>query len=307
MKSEEELEAFFENELSPLIAPIEEYRIAKFRKLKIYLFSALGCSLLTVLGFITKEPFFIMILSIPMIAFLGSAFSLSNKTLETLAIRFKRDILPELLGFMFDDFEYIPRQKIAASVIEESLLFPFTITGVDGEDFMRFTIGETNIMFCETTLCSGNTKNEVSYIFISATFNKYFFANTLLLPRHFDSFFQNMKRHFFQNFNKIKLEDSDFEREFNVLSTDQVEARYILTPSLMQKILEYKMKVKKEIAISFVGNRLYCAIPEFKDLFEPAFSKSFDLGFIRQNYDPIKLYTDLVEDLNLNLRIWSRQ
>ena len=75
----------------------------------------------------------------------------------------------------------------------------------------------------------------------------------------------------------------------------------------MQKILEYKMKVKKEIAISFVGNRLYCAIPEFKDLFEPAFSKSFDLGFIRQNYDPIKLYTDLVEDLNLNLRIWSRQ
>ncbi len=37
---------------------------------------------------------------------------------------------------------------------------------------------------------------------------------------------------------RVKLEDAEFERQFEVLSTDQVEARYLLTPALMERLIE---------------------------------------------------------------------
>jgi hypothetical protein len=91
-----------------------------------------------------------------------------------------------------------------------------------------------------------------------------------------------------------------------VISSDQIEARYILTTSLMQRLIDYKLKTKKGIKFSFVDNKLYCAIPNYIDLFEPALLEPFHFDFLKFTYQPIKLYTDLVEDLNLNLRIWKR-
>ncbi|MEM7705003.1 MAG: DUF3137 domain-containing protein [Pseudomonadota bacterium] len=37
---------------------------------------------------------------------------------------------------------------------------------------------------------------------------------------------------------RVKLEDAAFEKQFEVLSTDQVEARYLLTPALMERLVE---------------------------------------------------------------------
>ena len=37
----------------------------------------------------------------------------------------------------------------------------------------------------------------------------------------------------------VKLEDPEFEKEFVVYAHDQVEARYVLSPSLMRRLLEF--------------------------------------------------------------------
>ena len=216
--------------------------------------------------------------------------------------------MPELLRYLFDDVEYIPRQRIAKSVLEKSMLLPDRMMIVEGEDFMRFKIGDTRIMFCETTVLSSRGEDVLfNGVFISASFNKYFTAKTFVCPEKSKSFFRNLKRRILDNLCPVKLEDVEFNKEFFVLSSDQVEARYILTPSLMLRIMNYRRKIKKGISFSFVDDRLYCAIPNYINLFEPALFEHFDFEFIKRNYLPLKLYTDLVEDLNLNNQIWSKQ
>jgi len=106
----------------------------------------------------------------------------------------------------------------------------------------------------------------------------------------------------------VKLEDPEFEKEFVVYSTDQVEARYILTTSLMQRILNYKKMTGERIDLAFVGNKIYVAIWKSSDPFEPSvFGTLLDFDQVLRFYERLKIVIRIVDDLNLNTRIWTRQ
>lgn len=306
MRSEAELELFYSTRLQPALEPLEQYRIEKVRKLKSCTYWIIPCFLLIIAGLASMHELLAFLSFFPMAFLAGRTYQTLNTMLRTLTRQFKNQILPQLMDFLFEDYEYIPRQKISKSVVDKSLLFPLRIFSVDGEDFMRFKLGETRIMFCETRLMSNDFYSIFSGIFISASFNKYFKSKTILIPSRFTYFFQKVKQQLFQNLKIIKLEDIEFSKKFIVSGTDQVEARYILTPALMQRLLDYRKKTKKAALFSFVDNHLYCAIPTKKNLFEPALFEPFDLDFIKRNYEPLRLYTDIVDDLNLNVRIWSK-
>jgi hypothetical protein len=306
MISEDELSEFYHTGLGLLLSPLEQYRSENTKKLKIRIYWALFCSIFLVLGILSNIPILIFILAFPVLLILGFASQHYSKISSHLRFEFKKKILPEILKYIFDDFEYIPNQKIAKLVLAESMIFPKEIADVTGEDFMQFKIQETRIMFCESEAYSYGYSVIFEGIFIAASFNKYFTSRTVILPRKQTTYLQKIKRQLSDHLHKIKLEDIEFDREFIVFSNDQVDVRYILTPSLMQRILDFKSKTRQQLAFSFVGNWLYCAIPNYKDLFEPAVFEPFDIEFIKATVSPIQLYTGLVEDLNLNLRIWSK-
>ena len=44
----------------------------------------------------------------------------------------------------------------------------------------------------------------------------------------------------FGRLEEIELEDPEFMEHFRVYSTDQVEARYILSPSMMERLLAFR-------------------------------------------------------------------
>jgi hypothetical protein len=67
----------------------------------------------------------------------------------------------------------------------------------------------------------------------------------------------------------VKLEDVVFSKEWDVITTDQIEARYLLTTAFMERILEVKRRFNGEkIDFSFVDNKLFIAIHTSKDMFE---------------------------------------
>ena len=103
------------------------------------------------------------------------------------------------------------------------------------------------------------------------------------------------------------MEDVAFEKEFVVYGDDQIEARYILSTSLMERILAYKKKSNRPIRFSFIGNKVHVAISYKKALFEPRLFRSL-LSFkpIQEYFEDLSLAIDLVEDLNLNTRIWKK-
>lgn len=307
MKSKNELRTFYSDVLIPIIAPLENYRIENSILLKRYFFSGIFCLPLLILGFIFMYPFTYILALMPSLILLGLAYHKLNVMNKKLRYPFKYKVLLKCIDYLFNNYEYIANQRIAKSVLLKSQLFPNNIIGVKGEDFMKFKIGDAIIMFCETKVSGPNEKLLFKGVFISSSFNKYFKSKTLVLPNRSSTFFQRLRRKLFDKPQRVNLENPEFERNFIVLSGDQVEARYILTPSLMERILAYKAKTNKRLSISFIDNRLYCAVPNYANLFEVPFFKPIDFDWILRTLEPLILYTDIVEDLNLNLKIWSKQ
>ncbi|MEM7329529.1 MAG: DUF3137 domain-containing protein [Pseudomonadota bacterium] len=68
---------------------------------------------------------------------------------------------------------------------------------------------------------------------------------------------------------RVRLESKAFEQAFEVYSTDQVEARFLLTPDLMQRLIELeKVFHGGRLRCAFQANELLIAL-EGGDLFEP--------------------------------------
>ena len=53
----------------------------------------------------------------------------------------------------------------------------------------------------------------------------------------------------------MKLENPDFEKTFDVYSTDQIEARYLLSPSMMERLLALEMCIRDSIKAAQTGRQ----------------------------------------------------
>ena len=60
----------------------------------------------------------------------------------------------------------------------------------------------------------------------------------------------------------IKLEEPEFAKLFTVYGDDKIEARYVLSTSLMDKIVNFRNKTNRNIYISFVDDMIYMALKE---------------------------------------------
>jgi len=68
---------------------------------------------------------------------------------------------------------------------------------------------------------------------------------------------------------KIKLEDLNFDKKFNVYSEDQIEARYHVTTAFMDRLQNLQTAFgTKNIKCSFFNDKVMFAISTSKDLFE---------------------------------------
>lgn len=104
---------------------------------------------------------------------------------------------------------------------------------------------------------------------------------------------------------RAQMDNVEFEKYFDVYSTDQIGARYVLTPSMMEKIHALFLKLDRAINIVFDGSKIYIAIETFKDNFEASINKSLkDNATIELYKKEIENLIDIVRELNLNEKIW---
>jgi hypothetical protein len=77
---------------------------------------------------------------------------------------------------------------------------------------------------------------------------------------------------------------------------------------LVRSILEFKKKWNTKIYLSFVDSKVYIAISLKKNLFETRLFKTIlDYSYIEENVKYLLLLIGIVEDLNLNTRIWTKE
>ena len=92
-------------------------------------------------------------------------------------------------------------------------------------------------------------------------------------------------------------------KKFNIKSSNQIEVRYFLTPSFMQKFLKLQNAFKtKDIRCSFYNNKVIIAIHTKEDLFElaslnePLISQKYIRKTIKQLNTIKKIINSLDED-----------
>ncbi|MCJ7766350.1 MAG: DUF3137 domain-containing protein, partial [Thiovulaceae bacterium] len=149
-------------------------------------------------------------------------------------------------------------------------------------------------------------------LFIVAEFNKHFKGNTVVLPDTAESTFGSFIGNWIQSNNYtrsdlIKMDDPSFEKEFVVYGTNQIEAHYILTHAMMERLVQLRKRAGEKVSVSFHGTHIYIAIDYREDLFEPKlFSSLLDYRGTMAYIQTLHLATSIIKELKLNERLWSK-
>ncbi|WP_456480468.1 DUF3137 domain-containing protein, partial [Nautilia sp.] len=96
-----------------------------------------------------------------------------------------------------------------------------------------------------------------------------------------------------------------FEREFKVYSDDQILARYVLSTSLMEKILKFKRSINKPLYFSFKHNMMFVAVSSNDNFEAPVFKSVTDYDYVEKMISSFYFIATLVETLSLERRIWK--
>ena len=293
----------------PSLGQLEEIR-KKWAK-HIYLWQFLGLlSLgLIILAFIIEWYFLGAIFILCALFSVGMIFEKLDVATKDLAPKFKKVVIFALLDYFYEHVRYIPNQRMSIHLLRKSLLISNYVYKHWGEDFINCRVRDTDVYFSEIETYYLNSQQPTFRgVFIAVLFNKQFSTKTVVINRKSSSFLRKTKLNLFgdmKNAAYVKLENIEFNKKFLVIAEDQIEARFKLTPSLMEKMLDYKKKLNADVSFSFIDNYLFIAIPSGTNLFEPVLLSSInDKVFIKKNYTYLDLLTSVVEDLDLNTRIW---
>ena len=202
-----------------------------------------------------------------------------------------------LLNFIecFSDFEWdywiLGYSQIDKKILKSILILPQFNDNYSDDNFVG-TYKGVPIKMTEQTLKSGlgiYKTNVFDGIVI-----EYFFKNRQKFPT--EIIIKDNGLFAPKGYEKVLLEDTEFNKMFNVYSNNQVECRFILTTGFMEKIKALKILFNaKNIALSFIGRRLFIAIDIGKD--------SFNIAKLYKRTNNKKLIEKMYNQFNFILKI----
>ncbi|MEL6439551.1 MAG: DUF3137 domain-containing protein [Cyanobacteria bacterium J06621_8] len=247
--------------------------------------------------------------------------------IQVYGIGFKRNIIESIVNFISDrgQLSYAAhllledkRKTIEAltrsQILRNELAEPDYL---EQEDCVYGAIGNTKIFFAEIIAQKRRGGHYDEYgvetyrsksilfrgLFFEARFAKNFLSRTFILPNDFSSKLAPL--HSWRG-EVINLEDPEFAKLFCVYGDSQIESRYILSTNLMRRLVEFNHKAGRKVYLSFVDGFVYIAIPYGHNLFEPKlFTSMMSFKPLKEYFQDLQLMIGVVEDLNLNRRIWG--
>lgn len=102
---------------------------------------------------------------------------------------------------------------------------------------------------------------------------------------------------------KVQLETQEFNTRYDAICDDQVEARYFLTPTIIERLINFDKNGKK-LCLMAGGNDIFIVLSSAKDFFEFDMTKPItDFSQYANVLSEIKEVLDFIEVLKLNLDV----
>jgi hypothetical protein len=235
---------------------------------------------------------------------------------------FKTNVLTSALKKINDSLSIEPESGLPVDEFMSSELFTTEPDRYATQDLISGRVDKTFFWFAEVHAeykTETQTKNGrrtqwhtlFKGIIFGADFNKNFNVSTVVRPKSFGNavgawFSKNI---FSAGNNElVQLENTAFNNEFVTYSRNQIEARYILTPAMMERILNLNTKSAETISLSFINSKMYIAFPLGTNYFEPPIhSTLLAPDLLTEDLSIVQFMYDIVQELDLNTRIWGKQ
>jgi len=233
-------------------------------------------------------------------------------------------VVPALLKEIDPGLAYSPEEYIPKADFKRAKIFSQSADTYHGEDLVHGTYKGIPIRFSELKVQEvhhdgKNTSYHTFFdgVFLIADFHKDFKCRHWVLPDTAEAAFGQVFGNFLQKLSlpgrghMTRMEDPAFEKKFVVYTEDDVEARYILTPKLMQTMMELYDRYRKgvsRIAFAFLESSIFVAIPmpSGRDLFEMPSHGDIGETAVRHTQAELKEILSIFDAMDLDLRLWSK-
>lgn len=316
MKSISELIDFYYKKLYPVIQELDEDR--KELKQRVIVVGVIYTIIAALIFFSFVKYMSIEFTIFSIVGYIAIGGFIYKYLISDYRDEFKQKVIKPLIEEIDNSFHYIPALHIDVKYFKRSKLFS-SPDRYSGNDLVKGKIDGVDLTFSDLHAEKEHrdSKGRRSYstifkgLFIVSDFHKKFHGHTVVLPDTAQNTFGDLVGSFLQanNFSRsgdlVKMDSPEFEKEFVVYGSDQIEARYILTHTLMEKILHYKKHSGHPVYVSFRGQNIYMAIEYNKDLFEPSiFHSLLEYKIAMEYIKTLHLSIGIVEELKLNQKLW---
>ncbi|MFN3917189.1 MAG: DUF3137 domain-containing protein [Flavobacteriales bacterium] len=314
-----QFDSFYEQQLLPVLQQLEQKRKTIVRSIILLIVLFFSINLMGVFLSIAfySVVFLFIFLAVSVVVSMIFYFNKINKEYASFKDNFKKQVIKLVIDYVQPGLNYNPSGFLSQTEFKKSRIITSDFNRYKGNDYISGKIVNTDVELSELLVQKEvKTKNGSSThtifkgVFFIADFHKKFRAETYVLTDTLEKTFGSLGTWFQKNnFGRpalVKLENLEFEKHFAVYSTDQIEARYILTPKMMEAILDLK-KLSNKVQLSFLDEKVYIKLPLKKDMLESAVFKTvIDKQEMKSNYTYLKLLFSIVDILDLNTRIWTK-
>lgn len=160
-------------------------------------------------------------------------------------------------------------------------------TSASFDDIFRGKNNDVDFEIIESRFTKRSGKNEITVFsgaIVKLKMNKNFTGHTIIRPDSFTHKSPSSKLW------HTTLEDVSFEKRYDVFTNDEVEARYLITPSFMERLNKIKVAFGSEsLNCAFYQDCLLIALWSDKDLFA--------IGSLFKPVDDAKQYFTMYEEI----------
>lgn len=294
--------------LAPVVEDLEQKRLAlRSEGIRSGIITAVVIGLIGICLIPALHEISFVFLVVAIVAFFVVVNSYSSKV----TAYYKENVVSQVVVSLLPGAVYEPDRGIPEAVFCDCGLFSTAPDRYSSEDCVTGRLDKTDLRFSEVhaqerhvSVDSKGRRSETwSDIFrgflFEADFHKDFRGSTVL---HRSSLF---KFRFAEK--RVKLESEAFEDCFDVYSTDELEARYLLSPSMMERLVALDRRMGGGITVSFYRSKVYIAIPDSKNHFESGVWTGVTREQLAAEFETIHDLVGMVDDMNLNLRIWTKE
>ena len=216
---------------------------------------------------------------------------------------FKDNVIAKMIKLMNPNFEYYKNEFISRDEFETTEIFYTSLdSDYGGDDLIvgeykgvKFKTSDVECSGITTKLTSkGPNVNTFYGIVFIAEFNKFFTSRTFVSSIIYAE----------PKGDKITVDNVEFNNTFEIYTDDKVNAFYILSPSLMEKLLRLKKRFKGNIVVAFVDNKIYIYIDDRRDNFEVDINQTIELVY-HAHKERLQSILQIIDELNLNSKVFK--